>query len=129
MGEKMYVNILKNIYFAKGKCYNASVFIKRKVYAGALPCKKRYRNLIFGKHVNRYYLRHALGLLLGIVALVVVDYAQLVVPAVYKLLVNGISEGHVVENGTTIIFREIVSHIDIFQSDGSVQCCYCASKC
>lgn len=60
--------------------------------------------MIFGKHVNKYYLRHALVLLLGILALILVDYAQLVVPSVYKLVVNGISEGHIVENGVEIPF-------------------------
>ena len=33
--------------------------------------------MIFGKYINRYYLRHAPALLLGILALLMVDYIQL----------------------------------------------------
>ena len=36
--------------------------------------------MIFGKHINKYYLRYAPMLLLGLLALVLVDYMQLVVP-------------------------------------------------
>jgi len=36
--------------------------------------------VIFGKYINRYYLRHAPALLLGILALLMVDYIQLLVP-------------------------------------------------
>ena len=35
--------------------------------------------MIFGKYINRYYLRHAPALLLGILALLMVDYIQLLV--------------------------------------------------
>lgn len=33
--------------------------------------------MIFGKHINRYYLRYLPVLLLGLAALVAVDYVQL----------------------------------------------------
>ena len=36
--------------------------------------------MIFGKHINRYYLKYAHFLLLGLVALVAVDYLQLEIP-------------------------------------------------
>ena len=60
--------------------------------------------MIFGKHINRYYIRHFFALLLGIVTLTLVDYAQLKVPEIYKLVVNGISEGYIVENNVSIPF-------------------------
>ena len=41
--------------------------------------------MLFGKHINRYYLRHLLPLLLGIAALVAVDIMQLKVPELYAL--------------------------------------------
>ena len=41
--------------------------------------------MIFGKYINRYYLRHAPVLLLGILALLMVDYIQLLVPQLYRL--------------------------------------------
>ena len=37
--------------------------------------------MIFGKHINRYYLKYGGWLLLGLAALALVDYMQLVTPA------------------------------------------------
>ncbi len=51
--------------------------------------------MLFGKHINRYYLRYAPTLLLGIVALIVVDYLQLMVPEFYRMVVNGLNTGTV----------------------------------
>ena len=36
--------------------------------------------MIFGKYINRYYLRSAPVLLLGLLALLTVDYIQLMIP-------------------------------------------------
>ncbi len=51
--------------------------------------------MIFGKHINKYYLRYSPLLLLGIVALFLVDYMQLVIPELYRNVINGIDLGHV----------------------------------
>ena len=51
--------------------------------------------MIFGKHINKYYLRHAPALLLGVITLIVIDYIQLTVPKLYKMVVNGINDGAV----------------------------------
>ena len=51
--------------------------------------------MIFGKHINRYYLRYAPMLILGILSLVMVDYMQLVVPELYRMVINGIDTGYV----------------------------------
>lgn len=51
--------------------------------------------MIFGKHINKYYLRYAPMLILGILSLVLVDYMQLVIPELYRMIINGIREGHV----------------------------------
>lgn len=45
--------------------------------------------MIFGKHINRYYLRYSPILLLGLAALVMVDILQLKVPELYRLVING----------------------------------------
>lgn len=45
--------------------------------------------MIFGKHINRYYLRYSPILLLGLAALVMVDVLQLKVPELYRLVING----------------------------------------
>ncbi len=60
--------------------------------------------MLFGKHINRYYLRYSPILLLGIAALIVVDYVQLVVPELYKLIINGINEGQAELDGVMRIF-------------------------
>ena len=60
--------------------------------------------MIFGKHINRYYLRYAPMLLLGLIALAAVDYLQLEIPALYGMLINGMNEGFVVIDGAEYIF-------------------------
>ena len=49
--------------------------------------------MLFGKQINRYYLKHAPTLLLGILVLVAVDYFQLLVPEFYQMVVDGINSG------------------------------------
>lgn len=51
--------------------------------------------LIFGKHINKYYLRYSPMLLLGVLALLMVDYMQLVIPELYRMIINGIEHGQV----------------------------------
>lgn len=60
--------------------------------------------LIFGKHINKYYLRYAPMLLVGLLALVLVDYMQLVVPELYRMVINGIDNGVVEVDGVTYAF-------------------------
>ncbi|MBR3016572.1 MAG: ABC transporter ATP-binding protein [Clostridia bacterium] len=60
--------------------------------------------MIFGKHINRYYLRYGGMLLLGLATLVAVDYLQLVIPNLYQMVVNGVNDGKVMFNGTETVF-------------------------
>ncbi|MBO5715511.1 MAG: ABC transporter ATP-binding protein [Clostridia bacterium] len=46
--------------------------------------------MIFGKYVNKYYLKHIFALLLGVIALVSVDYFQLKIPEFYNYVVTGL---------------------------------------
>ena len=55
--------------------------------------------MIFGKHINRYYLRFAPMLLFGLASLVAVDYLQLIIPELYKLVVDGMFAGSVEVDG------------------------------
>ena len=55
--------------------------------------------MIFGRQINKYYLKYLLPILLGIVALIAVDYAQLIIPELYSLVINGINEGQVAIDG------------------------------
>ena len=60
--------------------------------------------MIFGKHINRYYLRYFWVLGLGLAALVLVDYMQLLVPELYQMLINGINNGFVMTDGVQVAF-------------------------
>ncbi|MBQ9482147.1 MAG: hypothetical protein IJU84_08290, partial [Clostridia bacterium] len=57
--------------------------------------------MIFGKHINRYYLKYAWLFLLGLLALVTVDYAQLEIPKIYRALLFGVNTGFIDEAKTT----------------------------
>ncbi len=61
--------------------------------------------MIFGKHINRYYIKYAPMLLLGIFALVLVDYFQLEIPEIYKLVINGANDGYVIIDGVVRDFN------------------------
>jgi ATP-binding cassette subfamily B protein len=60
--------------------------------------------MIFGKQINRYYIRFAPMLLLGLLSLLAVDYLQLVIPNLYQMVINGIGEGQVAVNGVMVPF-------------------------
>ena len=60
--------------------------------------------MIFGKHINRYYGKYAAWLLLGLVALIAVDYLQLIIPSLYATVINGINDGYVVHGGVEYVF-------------------------
>jgi ATP-binding cassette subfamily B protein len=51
--------------------------------------------MIFGRHINRYYLKHLPALLLGVLSLVMIDILQLKVPELYGMVINGIKDGAV----------------------------------
>ena len=61
--------------------------------------------MLFGKYINRYYLKYCYLFLLGMIALLVVDYAQLEIPRLYNYLINGINEGVVNVNGNITPFN------------------------
>lgn len=60
--------------------------------------------MIFGKHINRYYFKYAGWLLLGLLALVVVDWFQLVIPNMYQMVINGMNTGFVEVDGVQKVF-------------------------
>ena len=61
-------------------------------------------SLIFGRHINRYYLRHLPALLLGVLSLVMIDVLQLKIPELYGMVINGINDGKVVMDGAELVF-------------------------
>lgn len=60
--------------------------------------------MIFGKHINRYYLKYSLLLLFGLAALTMVDYLQLEIPKLYRMVVNGMNYGVVMLDGVETAF-------------------------
>ena len=60
--------------------------------------------MIFGKHINRYYLRFIHMLLAGLAALITVDYMQLEIPELYQMIVNGMNQGFVMIDGVQTAF-------------------------
>ena len=60
--------------------------------------------MIFGKHINRYYIRYAPLLLIGLLALGAVDYLQLMIPELYRMVINGMNQGVVTLNGAQYVF-------------------------
>ena len=87
--------LLRPIAKYKCMCYNAN-----NDYFG----RREERIMIFGKHINRYYLKFGPVLLLGLIALVAVDYLQLEIPKLYGAVINGINTGFVTENGVSVPF-------------------------
>jgi ATP-binding cassette subfamily B protein len=60
--------------------------------------------MIFGKHINRYYFKYGWMLLLGVLALILVDFEQLEVPELYRMVVNGMNTGYVTLDGVSRAF-------------------------
>jgi ATP-binding cassette subfamily B protein len=60
--------------------------------------------MIFGRHINRYYLRYGPFLFFGMIALIAVDYLQLIIPSLYQMVVNGINDGYVIQDGVQKVF-------------------------
>lgn len=60
--------------------------------------------MIFGKYINPYYKKHALMLLIGVAALIFVDYFQLILPELYRIVVNGMNGGLVEIDGQLVPF-------------------------
>ena len=60
--------------------------------------------MIFGKHINRFYLKYAPNLLLGLFALWAVDYLQLIIPELYQMVINGMNQGYVMVDGVQQAF-------------------------
>lgn len=55
--------------------------------------------MIFGKYINKYYLKYALMIIVGLLALVAVDYAQLMIPEMYRIVIDGVNDGAVQIDG------------------------------
>ncbi len=71
--------------------------------------------MVFGKHVNRYYLKYSPMLVLGVLALILVDYFQLITPELYGLLLDGANKGAVEIDGAMREFTMELALVYIFE--------------
>ena len=70
--------------------------------------------MIFGKHINKYYLQYSYLLVGGILALLLVDFMQLEIPELYRMVLEGMQYGVVqVSPGEVLPFdmEFLLSHI------------------
>lgn len=64
--------------------------------------------MLLGKHINKYYVKYAIFFIIGIVALILVDVAQLYEPQFLGNMVDLLSDGVVSEDDKIKIIRIIV---------------------
>ncbi len=60
--------------------------------------------MLFGRHINRYYGKYWVRILFGLMALILIDYVQLEIPELYRMVINGINTGAVDLKGQTHVF-------------------------
>ena len=60
--------------------------------------------MIFGKHINKYYLKYSWALLIGIATLLAIDYMELLIPSLYRMIINGLNDGYNVIGGVQVTF-------------------------
>ena len=60
--------------------------------------------MIFGKHINRYYLKYGGWLIAGVISLILVDFLQLEIPKLYRMIINGMNGGSVSVDGVQMAF-------------------------
>ena len=64
--------------------------------------------MLFGKYVNKYYLKYGLVMLLGIAALLAVDYFQLLVPDLVGNIVDGLENKTLIKDELRSYISEIL---------------------
>ncbi len=69
--------------------------------------------MIFNKYINKYYLKYSPLLILGIAALVAVDFFQLKIPEFYRMVINGMNGIDVEVKGQMVAFTKEVLLNDI----------------
>ena len=88
-------------------CYDTNRIIYFYLFIETRTHRRAHKGstMLFGKFLNRYYLKYLYMLLFGLAALLVVDYAQLQIPQLYNYLINGINEGSVkLDDGSIATF-------------------------
>ena len=74
-------------------------------YACVTHIRGKESYMIFGKHINKYYLKYSYLLIGGILALLLVDFMQLKIPELYRMVLEGMQYGKVkVPSGEELTF-------------------------
>ncbi|XMB85514.1 ABC transporter ATP-binding protein [Mycoplasmatota bacterium WC44] len=63
--------------------------------------------MVFGKTLNKYYLKYLHFFIIGIIALILVDWYQLEIPEVTRLVLDGLREGTLDKDGLLAIVKII----------------------
>ena len=69
--------------------------------------------MIFGKAVNKYYLKYAHLFILGLISLIIVDYVQLLIPILTGELIDGLDQGTMDRNGILDLVKLIGIYVSI----------------
>lgn len=69
--------------------------------------------MIFGKAVNKYYLKYAHLFILGLISLVIVDYVQLEIPILTGELIDGLNDGTMDKSGIIDLVQLIGIYVAI----------------
>ena len=64
--------------------------------------------MLFGKHINKYYLKYGIFFLIGLIALVVVDFAQLEIPNIIGSIIDGLQLETLDQPQVVIFVKDIV---------------------
>ena len=64
--------------------------------------------MLFDKHINKYYLKYLFFFLVGIAALVFVDFFQLKVPEIIGMIINGLEEKSLTQSSLHEFMKEIM---------------------
>lgn len=65
--------------------------------------------MLFGKHVNKYYFKYFWHFFFGIIALIFVDYVQLLVPEEIGKIINNFDDGKITSITDPILLNSIIT--------------------
>jgi ATP-binding cassette subfamily B protein len=63
--------------------------------------------MLFGRHINKYYLKYGIFFLIGLAALVVVDYVQLEIPNIIGNIIDGLELKTLTKEDVVIYIKDI----------------------
>lgn len=69
--------------------------------------------MIFGKSINKYYIKYAYMFIPGIIALIIIDFFQLEIPGLTRLVIDGVKFNTIDENGILDIVIKILIYTGI----------------